>query len=117
MYFLVNGEINRNGGVLNGRKLEVVPFDNAMKAEKTTELLRKAIDDGIKFVTQGAGTNHALNIIKQVDKWNSRNPGKEVIYFNHSAVSTILTNELCSYRFLLVVRKIPNLVLVLKSLH
>ena len=90
-------QINRNGGVLNGRKLEVVPFDNAMKAEKTTELLRKAIDDGIKFVTQGAGTNHALNIIKQVDKWNSRNPGKEVIYFNHSAVSTILTNELCSF--------------------
>jgi len=90
-------QINKKGGVLNGRKLEVVPFDNAMKAEKTTELLRKAIDDGIKFITQGAGTNHALNIIKQVDKWNSRNPGKEVIYFNHSAVTTSLTNELCSF--------------------
>ena len=90
-------EINKSGGVLNGRKLEVVPFDNAMKAEKTTELLRKAIDDGIKFVTQGAGTNHALNIIKQVDKWNSRNPGKEVVYLNHSAVTTSLTNELCSF--------------------
>ncbi len=90
-------EINKSGGVLNGRKFEVVPFDNAMKAEKTTELLRKAIDDGIKFVTQGAGTNHALNIIKQVDKWNSRNPGKEVLYLNHSAVTTSLTNELCSF--------------------
>ena len=90
-------QINKKGGILNGRKLEVVPFDNAMKAEKTTELLRKAIDDGIKFITQGAGTNHALNIIKQVDKWNSRNPGKEVIYFNHSAVTTSLTNELCSF--------------------
>ena len=60
-------------------------------------LLRKAIDDGIKFVTQGAGTNHALNIIKQIDKWNSRNPGKEVVYLNHSAVTTSLTNELCSF--------------------
>ena len=33
--------------------IEIVPMDNAMKAEKTTELLRKAIDDGIRFITQG----------------------------------------------------------------
>ena len=44
--------VNKNGGI-NGRMIEIVPMDNAMKAEKTTELLRKAIDDGIRFVTQG----------------------------------------------------------------
>ena len=47
-----------------------------MKAEKTTELLRKSIDEGIRFITQGAGSNHALNIIKQLETYNSRNPGK-----------------------------------------
>ncbi len=43
--------INKNGGI-NGRMIEIVPMDNAMKAEKTTELLRKGIDDGIRLFTQ-----------------------------------------------------------------
>ena len=68
-----------------------------MKAEKTTELLRKSIDEGIRFITQGAGSNHALNIIKQLEKYNSRNPGKEVLFLNHSAVTTTFTNELCTF--------------------
>ncbi len=89
--------VNKNGGVLDGRKIEIVPLDNAMKAEKTTELLRKSIDDGIRFITQGAGSNHALNIIKQLEKYNKRNPGKEVLYLNHSAVTTSFTNDLCTF--------------------
>ena len=88
--------INKNGGI-NGRMIEIVPMDNAMKAEKTTELLRKAIDDGIRFVTQGGGSSHALNIIKQLEKYNSRNPGKEVLYLNNSAVTTSFTNENCTF--------------------
>ena len=60
-------EINKNGGI-NGRMIEIVPMDNAMKAEKTTELLRKAIDENIRFITQGGGSSHALNIIKQLEK-------------------------------------------------
>ena len=77
--------------------IEIVPMDNAMKAEKTTELLRKAIDDGIRFITQGAGSSHALNIIKQLEKYNARNPGKEVLFLNHSAVTTSFTNENCTF--------------------
>ncbi len=89
--------VNSNGGLKDGRKIEIVALDNAMKAEKTTELLRKSIDEGIRFVTQGAGSNHALNIIKQLEKYNSRNPGKEVLFLNHSAVTTTFTNELCTF--------------------
>ena len=88
--------INKNGGI-NGRMIEIVPMDNAMKAEKTTELLRKAIDDGIRFITQGGGSSHALNIIKQLEKYNARNPGKEVLFLNHSAVTTSFTNENCTF--------------------
>ena len=62
--------INENGGI-NGRMIEIIPMDNAMKAEKTTELLRKAIDENIRFVTQGGGSSHALNIIKQLEKYNN----------------------------------------------
>ena len=89
-------EINKNGGI-NGRMIEIVPMDNAMKAEKTTELLRKAIDDDIRFITQGGGSSHALNIIKQLEKHNARNPGKEVLFLNHSAVTTSFTNKDCTF--------------------
>jgi branched-chain amino acid transport system substrate-binding protein len=89
--------INRRGGVLGGRKLEIVGLDNAMKAEKTTEQLKKAADMGLSYIIQGLGSNHALNIIKFLDKHNKRNPGKEMVFLNHSAVTTAFTNELCSF--------------------
>ena len=69
-------EINKNGGVLGGRKIEIVRMDNANKAEKTTELVRKSIDEGIKFIVQGGGSHVAKSIINQLKKHNSRNPGK-----------------------------------------
>lgn len=90
-------KFNKAGGLLGGRMIEIVPLDNAMSAEKTTQQLKKAIDSGIKFVTQGMGSNHALNIIKTLDKHNKRNPDKRVLYFNHSAVTPAFTNEMCSF--------------------
>ncbi len=89
--------INARGGVLGGRMIEVVQLDNAMKAEKTTQQVKKAIDMGIRFITQGIGSNHALNIIKTLDKHNKRNPDQAVVYFNHSAVTPAFTNEMCSF--------------------
>lgn len=90
-------QVNQRGGVLGGRKLEIVGLDNAMKAEKTTEQLKKAVDMGLSYVIQGIGSNHALNIMKFLDKHNKRNPGKEIVFLNHSAVTTAFTNELCSF--------------------
>ena len=57
----------------------------------------KAIDDGVRFITQGGGSSHALNIIKQLDKYNARNPGKDVLLLNQSAVTTSYTNENCTF--------------------
>ena len=89
--------INQAGGVLGGRMIEIVALDNAMNAEKTTQQLRKAIDMGLRYVSQGVGSNHALNIIKQLNKHNKRNPDRAIMYLNHSAVTTAFTNELCSF--------------------
>lgn len=89
--------VNSRGGVLAGTNIEVIGLDNAMKAEKTTEQLKKAVDMGLSYIIQGVGSNHALNIIKFVDKHNKRNPGKEIVFLNHSAVTTAFTNELCSF--------------------
>ena len=89
--------INKAGGVLGGRHIEIVPYDNQMIAEKTIQQLRKVIDEDIRYVSQGVGSNHALNIIKTLNKHNERNPGKEIMFLNHSAVTTSFTNELCNF--------------------
>ena len=90
-------KVNKEGGVLGGRHIEIVPFDNQMIAEKTIQQLRKVIDRDIRYVTQGVGSNHALNILKTLKKHNKRNPGKEVMFLNNSAVTTSFTNELCDF--------------------
>jgi branched-chain amino acid transport system substrate-binding protein len=96
--FEFNAErVNARGGVLGGRHLEIVPLDNAMNAEKTTQQLKKAVDLGLSYIIQGIGSNHALNIIKFVNKHNRRNPDKAIVYLNQSAVTTAFTNELCSF--------------------
>ena len=90
--------INNSGGVLGGRHLEVIPLDNAMNAEKTTQQLKRAVDLGLRYVSQGVGSNHALNIIKFLKKHNKRNPSKSIMFLNHSAVTTAFTeNPLCSF--------------------
>ena len=55
-------EINAAGGVLGGTKLEVVHFDNKASAQESVLLLKQVIDSGIRYVTQGGGSNvaHAL---------------------------------------------------------
>jgi branched-chain amino acid transport system substrate-binding protein len=89
-------EINAKGGA-NGKKLEIVPFDNKLNAQETIVQVQKAIDSGIRIITQGNGTAFAIAISEFVTKYNERNPGKEVIYLNYAAVDPILTNEKCSY--------------------
>ena len=90
-------QINAKGGVLGGRMIEIVPLDNAMSAEKTTQQLKKSVDLGLSYIAQGIGSNHALNIIQFIGKHNKRNPDKAMVFLNHSAVTTAFTNELCSF--------------------
>jgi branched-chain amino acid transport system substrate-binding protein len=87
---------NAQGGIL-GRKLEVVPYDNKLNAQETLVQVQKAIDSGIRFITQGNGSAFAAAIEDFVTKYNDRNPGKEVLYFNYAAVDPALTNDKCSY--------------------
>lgn len=93
---LIVDTINKSGETL-GKKLEIVPLDNAGGVEKTTEQLRKAIDDGIVYITQGTSSNNALDIIEQLNKYNERNPDHPVLFLNHSAVTTSFTNDQCSF--------------------
>ena len=87
---------NAHGGIL-GRKLEIVAYDNKLNAQETLVQVQKAIDSGIRFITQGNGSAFAAAIADFVTKYNDRNPGKEVLFFNYAAVDPVLTNDKCSY--------------------
>ncbi len=89
-------EINAKGGIL-GHKVEIVGMDNKVNPQESLVQAQKAIDAGIHYITQGNGSSVAAALEDFVNKNNSRNPGKELLYFNYAAVDPSLTNEACSY--------------------
>ncbi|WGD54534.1 branched-chain amino acid ABC transporter substrate-binding protein [Bradyrhizobium sp. CB1650] len=89
-------EINAKGGIL-GHKLEIVPLDNKTNPQESLVQAQKAIDAGVHYITQGNGSSVGAALEDFVTKHNTRNPGKEVLYFNYAAVDPSLTNEKCSY--------------------
>src|ERR1700726_4096911 len=89
-------DLNAKGGAL-GRKFEIVAYDNKLNAQETLVQVQKAIDSGIRIITQGNGSAFAAAIEDFIGKYNDRNPGKEVIYFNYAAVDPVLTNEKCNF--------------------
>jgi len=80
-----------------GVKFEIVPMDSKTSPQEALNLLKVAIDQGIRYVTQGNGSSVAVPLSEAIAKHNQRNPGKEVIYINYSAVDPVLTNEKCNW--------------------
>ena len=89
-------ELNAAGGI-DGKKVEIVGFDNKVNPQETLIQAQKAADEGIHFLTQGNGSAVAAALDDWVSKYNDRNPGKEILYLNYAAVDPILTNEKCSF--------------------
>jgi branched-chain amino acid transport system substrate-binding protein len=80
-----------------GRKFELVPLDNEVSPEKSLTLFRKAVDDGIRYITQGNGSSVAFALVDAMVKNNKRNPAQSVMFLNYAAVDPALTNEKCSW--------------------
>jgi branched-chain amino acid transport system substrate-binding protein len=89
-------ELNAKGGIL-GKKVEIVPFDNKTNPQESLIQAQKAIDSGVRYLTQGNGSSVAGALSDFVNKYNDRNPGKEVLYFNYAAVDPVLTNDKCNF--------------------
>ncbi|WJR76963.1 branched-chain amino acid ABC transporter substrate-binding protein [Bradyrhizobium sp. NP1] len=96
IYQFLAEELNAKGGI-GGKKVEIVPFDNKANPQESLVQAQKAIDAGIRYLTQGNGSANAAALSDFVTKHNERNPGKEVLYFNYAAVDPVLTNAKCSY--------------------
>ena len=89
-------QINARGGVL-GQKFEIVPMDNKLSAQESLILLKSAIDQGIRYISQGNGSSVAGALIDAINKHNERNPDKTVVFLNYAAVDPDFTNDKCSF--------------------
>ena len=88
-----------NAGPLagTGKRLELVVLDNEVSPEKSLTVLRKAIDEGVRFVTQGNGSSVAFALSDAVAKHNKREPDRSVLYMNYAAVDPSLTSDKCNW--------------------
>ncbi|MFC3683033.1 branched-chain amino acid ABC transporter substrate-binding protein [Hydrogenophaga luteola] len=92
--------VNARGGVKlpgGNRPLEVVRFDSKGQTEEALSGLRSAIDKGITIVAQGNSSAAAAGLIDAINKHNEREPARQVVFLNYSAVDPLLTNAKCSY--------------------
>ena len=80
-----------------GPKFEIVPFDNKLSPQESLNVLKRVEDEGIRYIVQGNGSSVALALTDAVEKYNARNPGKEILYLNYAAVDPDLTNSKCEY--------------------
>ncbi|HTQ77143.1 MAG TPA: branched-chain amino acid ABC transporter substrate-binding protein [Burkholderiales bacterium] len=94
---LMAEEINAHGGLYQGSKLEIVPFDDKTSPQEALNQLKRVIDAGIRYISQGNGSSVAAALVDAVNRYNERNPGKEIVYLNYAAVDPVLTNEKCSF--------------------
>lgn len=88
--------INAAGG-MGGRQIETIGFDNKLNPQESVVQLQRAIDQGIRFITQGNGSSVASALVRAIDQHNQRNPREQVLYFNYAAVDPALTNGECSF--------------------
>ena len=80
--FAVEKLVNEKGGVLGGKKMEVIGLDNKLDGKESLVQLQVAIDQGIRFIAQGNSSGIANAITDMVKKHNKRNPDKRVIFLN-----------------------------------
>ncbi|MBS0429629.1 MAG: branched-chain amino acid ABC transporter substrate-binding protein [Proteobacteria bacterium] len=79
-------------------KFEIVPFDNKLSAQEAVALLNNAVSQNIRYVVQGASSSSVgIALLDAIEKHNSRNPGKEVVYLNYAAQAPAMTNDKCSF--------------------
>ncbi len=92
--------VNARGGVkLPGghRPLVIERFDSKGQAEEALSSLRAATDRGITLITQGNSSAAASALIEAIAKHNEREPARQMLFLNYSAVDPVLTNEKCNY--------------------
>ena len=88
--------VNAKGGVLSGRKLEIVPLDGKANPQDSVLALIQAIDQSITFVaTTTSSVTHALSAA--IAQHNARNPERRVLLLDYDARDPALTEAKCNF--------------------
>ena len=90
-------ELGRQGKWAGDDSIEVVPLDSKGTPQEALTQLKAAIDQGIRYVTQGSGSGVGLALIDAINKHNERNPGQEIVYLNYGSLDPDMTNSKCSF--------------------
>ena len=91
------GELANKGKWAGDNTLEFIAYDNKANVGETLNQLKRAADQGIRYVAQANSSGAGLALIDGINKFNERNPGKEILYLNHGAVDPEFTNGRCSF--------------------
>jgi len=89
--------VNEAGGVLGGKTLEIIRFDNKANAQGAVASLQEAIDRDIRIVTQATNSGIALAVQDAVEKYNRRNPDDPVLYLNYGSADPTITRDNCNF--------------------
>jgi len=99
LHFAV-ARVNARGGVRlpgGARPLALMTFDSKGQVEEALLQLKRAGDDGVRFILQGNSSAVAGALIEAIGRHNERAPGARQLLLNYSAVDPALTNERCSF--------------------
>ncbi|MGH8631588.1 MAG: branched-chain amino acid ABC transporter substrate-binding protein, partial [Burkholderiales bacterium] len=94
---LVMEQISARGGVLGGRKFEIVALDSKANPQEALIAFRQLVDQKVRFMFQGNSSAVAGALTEAVAKHNERNPDSSVLYLNYGAVDPALTNDKCNF--------------------
>ena len=93
--------VNARGGIelATGmrRPLQIVRYDSKGQPQEALSALQAALDDGITLIAQGNSSAVAAALVEAINRHNEREPQRQVLFLNYSAVDPILTNERCSF--------------------
>ncbi|WP_393938004.1 branched-chain amino acid ABC transporter substrate-binding protein [Piscinibacter sakaiensis] len=92
--------VNARGGVRlrdGARPLQLLRYDSKGTTEEAIAMLRAALDAGAGVVMQGNSSSAAAALVDALNKHNEREPQRQAIFLNYSAVDPALTNEKCSF--------------------
>ncbi|SKD02188.1 amino acid/amide ABC transporter substrate-binding protein, HAAT family [Burkholderia sp. YR290] len=87
---------NEAGGIL-GSKIDLQFCDDKFSPKDGKNCLDRAIGNDVHFVMQGIGANVTTTLLDAIEKYNTRNPGKEVILINWSGLDEAMTGKYCSF--------------------
>ncbi len=88
--------LNARGGVLGGRKIEIVPMDHKNTPQEALIQFKRAVDEDIHYIASTVSSIvHALS--DAAAKHNARNPGQAILLLNFNALDPALTEAKCNF--------------------